>query len=193
MARPLHADTIAEIEKEGIYVFHLIEFLFDGGPDRFTTAHKDLVYNGETYTAYANFISFGYINETVPLEISSMTFSVTSVNQGLLATALSSDTINRKIILYRGLLNPVTYAIINDPLVVYTGLVSALSVTAQPGSKSTLVWKPGWVLADFSMAAGRSTNHQDQEAYLAIRGLSGPDDGFEFAHVNNFNLKWGRP
>ena len=193
MARPLHADTIAEIEKEGIYVFHLIEFLFDGGTDRFTTAHKDLVYKGETYIASANFISFGDINETDRLEISSMTFSVTSVNQGLLATALSSDTINRKIILYRGLLNPVTYAIINDPLVVYTGLVSTFSVTEQPGGRSTLIWKTGSVLADFSRTAGRRTNHQDQEAYIAIRGLSGPDDGFEFAHVNNFNLKWGRP
>lgn len=193
MVRVLHADTLAEIVKEKLYIFHLIEFVFDGGTDRFTTAHIDLVYNSETYIASASLIGFGDVSETDRLEISSMDFSVTAVGQALVATALSSDTINRKIILYRGLLDPTTFAIINDPIIIYTGLVTSFSVSENPDGDSTMTWRTGSVLADFSRTAGRRTNHQDQEAYIAIRGLSGPDDGFEYSHKNNFNLKWGRP
>lgn len=192
MVRALHADTLAEIVKEELYIFHLIEFVFDGGTDRFTTAHQDLVHNSNTYTASAQLIGFGDVNETDRLEISTMNFSVTAVAQGLLSTALSSDTINRKIILYRGLLNPTTFAIINDPIVIYTGLVTSFSLQENPDGETTLTWKTGSVLADFSRTAGRRTNHQDQEAYLSIRGLSGPDKGFEYSHVNNFDLRWGR-
>lgn len=193
MVRPLHADTVAEIVKEELYIFHLIEFFFDGGTDRFTTAHQDLVHNSNTYLASASLIGFGDVNETDRLEISTMNFSVTAVAQGLLSAALAEDTINRKITLYRGLLNPTTFAIINDPIVIYTGLVTSFSLQESPDGETTLTWKTGSVLADFSRTAGRRTNHQDQEVYLSIRGLSGPDKGFEYSHINNFDLRWGRP
>lgn len=193
MSRSLHADTITELEKGGQYITHLIEFEFDGGTDRFTDAHQNLIYNSDTYIASAKFIGFGDVTETQKLEISSMTFTLSATSQTLLAVALASDTINRKIKLHRALLNPDTYTIINDPVLIYAGLVKAFAVSETDKGKTVLTWQTGSVLADFHRTAGRRTNQQDQEAYMLIRGLSGTDRGFEYAHQNNFDVKWGRP
>ncbi len=191
--RGLHVDSIAELAKDGQYIFHLFEFLFDAGTERFTNAHADITFDSNLYTASSRMVSFGNVTETQRLEISSMSFVVSGVDQTSIAAALSADTVDRKIKLYQGLLDPLTYAVIADPILVYTGRIKAYSVKETPGGTSTLTWSTGSILADFDKTAGRRSNHQDQEAYMSIRALAGVDLGFEFAHQVTSNISWGRP
>jgi len=193
MPRGLHVDSIAELETDGQYLFHLIEFEFDAGTERFTDAHKDIVFNSNTYLADARFKSFGDVVETQSLELSSMRFTVSGVDQTALAAALLNDTVNRKVNLYQGLLDTSNYTVINTPTIIYSGRIKSHEFKETPGGTASLTWNTASVLADFDRTAGRRSNHQDQESYIAIRGLTGPDYGFEFAHQITPDLRWGRP
>lgn len=191
--RPLHANTKTELEKSGQYMIYLILLELDSGDQAFTTAHKDVVYGAHTYLASKKFIGFGNVTETQQLEISSMSFTFTAADQTLLSQALSEQIINREISLYRAMLDTTTYALISDPFLSYKGRIKSMTMTETPGGYSKLVFQTGSVLSDFQRTAGRRTNHNDQQAYMTIRSLSGTDDGFEFANQITYDIKWGRP
>ena len=192
MPRGLHVDTVAELEKDGQYIFHMSELLLDAGTLRYTNAHKDISFDGDTYIASGNFIGFGNVVETQRLEISSMSIQLSGVDLTSLATALLDDVVNRRINLYQGLIDPDTYAVIADPLLTYSGLVKGFTFRENPGGTSALSLATASVFADFDRTTGRRSNHQDQETYLAARSIAGVDLGFEFAHISTADLKWGR-
>lgn len=196
MTRALHADSITELQNDNQYLFHLIEIFFDSGVDRYTTSHSDLVWNSQTYLNSANFISFGNVSENQKMQISSMNFIVSGVNQGNISKVLSENLVDRKILLYRGMLDQVNYTVIPDPILIYSGRIKSFSVSEDPGNTAEVVLQTGSAFADFQRTAGRRSNHQDQEVYLRMIGIDpdiDPDMGFEFAHQLDQDVQWGRP
>ena len=195
MTRSLHANSITELDKDNQYLFYFIEFFFDSGTLRYTTSHNDVVWNSETYLNSANFISFGDVTETQTLEIGSMSFVLSGVNQANIALVLSEDLTDRAVRLYKGMLDPVTYAVIADPVLIYDGRIKSFAVSEQPGVTATVTIATASAFADFLRTAGRRTNHQDQEVYLTAIGIDplvNPDYGFEFAHQLTPEIRWGR-
>lgn len=193
MSRGLSSPIVAELETGAIYPAHFIEFYFDSGTLRFTTAHSNIDWGGNTYMNSGRLISFGDISETQQLEISSMAFTASSVNQTMLALALSEPMVNREIVLRRGLVNRATYSLIDNPILLYAGRIKSFLMQETPGDSSEIVFDTGSSLSDFSRTAGRRNNQQDQEAYLSLIGDLSVDKGFEFSHQLQTDIKWGKP
>jgi hypothetical protein len=212
MPRGLESESVAELDKDGQYVFHMVEIILDDETLRYTNAHAEVSYEGETYTPSGNLISFGDVTETEALVLNSMAFKLSGVELTMFALVLSQDLLNRKINLYQGLIDPDTYAIIPSPIGVYSGKIKSISLQETPGDKSVLTVNTASVLSDFDKTTGRRANTKDQEMYLIIKGqldaadavsrgmgtLSGDvftptiDKGFDEAHKSNVDVKWGR-
>ncbi len=212
MPRKLESQSITELDKDGQYVFHMVEIILDNETLRYTNSHSEVSYAGETYTPSGNLISFGDVTETEALVLNSMVFKLSGVELTLFALTLQQNIVNRQINLYQGLIDPDTYTIIPSPIAIYRGKVKSISLQETPGDKSVLTVNTASVLSDFDKTTGRRANSQDQEMYLIIKGqidavnavsrgmgtLSGSvftptiDKGFDEAHKSNVDVKWGR-
>ena len=195
-ARDLHADSLAELAKDNQYIFNLVEFHFDSGALRYTTAHSDVTWNAQTYVSSPNLVEVGAVSETSTMEIGSMKFTLSGVNQANIALVLSENLTDRKVLLYRGMRDAGNYTVIADPILIYSGRIKSFSVSEEPGNTASVDIETASAFADFTRTAGRRSNHQDQEVYLRMIGIDpdvDPDMGFEFAHQLNQDIKWGRP
>lgn len=195
-ARDLHADSLTELAKDNQYIFNLVEFHFDSGTLRYTTAHSDVVWNSETYINSPNLVDIGDVSESSTMEIASMRFTISGVNQANIATVLSENLTDRKVLLYRGMRDSGDYTVIANPILIYSGRIKSFEVKEDPGGTSSVNIATASAFADFNRTAGRRSNHQDQEVYLRMIGIdpeTDPDLGFEFAHELNTDIKWGRP
>ncbi len=191
--RGYHASSEAELEGNNQYIFRLVEMRFDSGTDYFTNAHKDILYDSNTYVSTSRFINSGDITETQGLTLSSMRFTLSGVELTSLAKILSEPVLNREIVLYEAMLDLNTYLIIADPLIVYKGRIKSFEFNEKPGNGASIILNTASIMADFNRTAGRRTSHQDQETYLALRSIAGTDLGFEYASQITADLKWGRP
>jgi len=197
--RDLHASTVIELEKDQQYIINFIEFHLENKV-YLTTAHTDLTVDlghGEgtkQYVSGSDLITFGNVTESQTLDISSMSFVLSAVDQTNLVTALGQDTINRQIKLYRGLLDTSNYALVADPILLYVGNIKSFDAKETPGDTATLTWATASAMADFNGTAGRRTNQEDQDAFLAItQPTSTPVDlGFEFAGQLEVDVQWGQ-
>jgi len=197
--RDLHVDTAAELEKDQQYIIHFIEIHLDNVV-YITTAHTSITVDlgfgegAKAYEAVSDLITFGNVTESQTLDISSMSFVLSAVDQTNLVTALGQDTINKQIKLYRGLLDPSDYTIIANPVLLYVGNIKSFDANETPGDTSTLTWSTASAMADFNGTAGRRTNQEDQDAFLEItQPVSTPVDlGFQFAGQLTVDIPWGQ-
>ncbi len=177
MPRGLSGTLTTALAEESKYVFNLVELYFSS-TYRYTDAHAEIQHDfgdgegNKTYLASPNLVSIGAVNETEKLHIGSMVVAVNAVNQTLLAMALSEDIVNREVRLYRGLLDTGTYAVIDDPTLIYRGKIKSFSMQESVGATSTLSFNTASTLADFERNAGRRTNQQDQLRYLEFTSES---------------------
>lgn len=187
MSRNLPALIEAEVAKQQVYTFHLVEFQFDSGTLYFTTLNKAVVFNSNTYLASPDFVTFGTITESEKIELGSMFFTLSSVDLTVVAQALLEDFVDRPILLYRGFLDPSTYQVIVDPILLYEGRIKSFKLSENVASgTSTLTWNTASIWADFSRTSGRRTNDNDQQIFYP------GDKSFEYAHQVTFDVKWGR-
>jgi len=200
MSRGLSGTLVTQLETGQNYVFNLIEIIIAVSDTpttyRYTTAHMDLVYDSNTYTATNGQLGFGSVNEKMSLEVSSMSVSISSVDQSMLAIVLNNanDVVNGTINLYRGVLNDSTYAIIDSPILLYSGYIKGFTVNEDVDSSSVMTFATGSKLSDFERTSGRRTNQQDQDSYLTDKYGAGvkTDTAFSQADKINGDIVWGR-
>jgi len=196
---------IAELGKDSTYMIHAVELEFDSGTQRVTNAVKDITFNGNVFTASGDLLSFGNVKETGKMQINSMSFSLSATNQAAIASALSENFTDRIITLYKGWVDTSDHSLIpvtsggDTLLAVYRGRINSFSLNESPNGSSTLTWKTNSVMVDFDRTAGRRTNSEDQKVYLeriqhphVTAPNSSVDKGFDFAHVVNRELQWGK-
>jgi hypothetical protein len=194
----IDAATAAELEKDGVYIINFIEFHLDT-VERLTTAHSDLTIDlkqgdgSQLYSAVQGELTFGRVTESQAMTVGSMQFVRSGVSQAGLAIALSEDTIDKKIKLYRGLMDTSDYTVIGDPVLIYVGRIRSFSLNESPNDTATLTWDTASSLADFNGTAGRRNNQEDQTSFLTLtQGPVPPTDlGFEFAYQLKTDVRWG--
>ena len=177
---------LAEIAKEKVRMFHLVEFYFDSETIYFSMSYKDISWNGNTYLATGNLLNISDISEEVGLKVGAVSIKLSGVNQANIATALSEDYTDRPVKIYRGFLSE-GYLIISDPMLMFDGRIDSFSLSEDiETGTSTLTWDVPSHWADFEKQSGRRCNMEDQQLYF-------PDDkGFDFTSEIVKDLKWGR-
>jgi len=82
----------------------------------------DLVYGGNTYSGVGNFGGLSTVQEGSDIRASGITLQLSGVPSALIATALSDIRQSKKSIVYFGLLDISTGALIVDPYIIFSGL-----------------------------------------------------------------------
>jgi len=180
------ASMLAEIAKEKIRMFHLVEFYFDSGTTYVSMSYKDISWNGNTYLATGSLLKISDISEEVGLKVGAVSIKLSGVNQANIATALSEDYTDRQVKVYRGLLSE-GHLVVADPMLLFDGRIDNFSLSEDiENGTSILTWQVPSHWADFEKRSGRRCNMEDQQLHF-------PDDkGFDFASEIVKDLKWGR-
>jgi len=180
------AAVIAELAKSKNQPFHLVEVGFDLTPIYITDAWRNIVWNGQTYTALGHFLGFSDIEETSELQVANLTAQLSGVDQSVISAVLTENYIDRPLKIYKGLLDE-NMAVIADPILIFEGRMDSPVIEENPDDGSCTVAVTAtnaWV--DFERLSGRHTNHEEQQLFFP------GDMGFEFSSEVTKEITWGR-
>ena len=190
MSRGLTAAMLTEIAKQQFQICHLAELYFtQDSPNQtiyLTDSGFDIVWNGNTYSDTEGLISIDNAGETMSLDVSQLSFTVSGTELANMSLALSYNFTDARFVVRRALLqmdsSPIVIA---SPVVIWDGRVDSWESTEEPQSgQSTLTWHTSNHWVDFDRTSGRRTNTNDQQLFY-------PNDlGFQYADKSITNVKW---
>lgn len=192
MPRKLSANLITSLTGRKQIVADLVEIHLSSAV-YLTNSFIDLSYDSatapdsgaNTYTAQGQFIALGNVEESRDLRVSSMTLAFTAVDFTTLAYVLNNEYIDRRVVLYRAVLDD-NYAVESDKVFQYfDGRIKEFAISESPTS-AMLSLSVGSQFADYEKLSGRRTNSDSQQRFFAS------DVGFEFAPQIQTDIKWGR-
>ncbi len=187
MDRSASASVITELQSEQNFQIHLMTVHFDSGIVYVCDGYKNITYDGNEYISLGHLLGFGDIEETSELVVSSMSISLSGVDQLYISKFLSEQYIDRQLKIYKAFLNVNTEALISDPILIFDGRMDQPVIAEDPESGSSTVTVSctnAWV--DFERRPGRKTNHEEQQIWYP------GDMGFEFASEITKEILWGR-
>lgn len=183
--RGLTAGMLAEILKDDLEYFFLLEIDFST-PLRFTTAQRDVVYNGDTYFSDGNLLALGAVKEEVGLIVPKMNIVLSGANQANIAVAFTEDYNNKSVSLYVGCFDDAG-DVITDPLLIFPGYIDTFNIDDDTDKgESTITWLAIDDLGRFEQKSGRKSNNEVQQAHFPT------DEGFEFVNDPVIDLNWGK-
>ncbi len=183
MSRNLSPAMSSAKDSKNLIPFNLVEFHFDSGAQYYTNYMSDLSWSGNLYTR-GNITGIPVIDESYDLKIPSITIALSGVNQVNVSTALLENSLDRKVLIYLGLIDS-SFDIVIDPVEIFKGRITGWNYK-QNGTAADLSWDVSSHFADFERISGRRTNSEDQR--LFFHG----DKGLEFSARSDSIIKWGR-
>jgi hypothetical protein len=183
MARGLHPDVVTELQKNSFKIASLVEMQFQT-PQYLTDYAHNLSYDGQTYDNNSSLLTIAAPRESHDLRVNSLNMKLSGVNQTFISIFLTSDWINRKVIIRQALIDD-DGDIIGEPFVVFDGQMTQFEVSeTNKTSNVTVSIASHW--ADFEKTNGRFTNNNSQQ-------FSFPGDrGMEYAANSIRDIKWGK-
>jgi hypothetical protein len=142
---------LAEIAKAQSQPFHLFEFALDSGTLYMTDAPRDIVYNGQTYTALSHFLEFSGIEETSELKVSTCTVTLSGVDQTMISAVLNEDYLDRQLKIYKGFIKE------DDGRSLAFDFVGEESATATAGPATLVVTRAGATSTRFNSSGDLET------------------------------------
>jgi len=192
MPRNLDAQLINSLSRKKLYVVDLIE-LHLATPVYFTNGHIDINYDSptapesgvQTYLAQGQYIGFGTVQETSDVRVGTVAVTFTAVDFTTLGYVLSNDYIDRRVVMYRVVLND-DYTFSDANVFQYfDGNITDFTIS-ESKETATLTLQVASQFADYERANGRRTNNSSQQRFFA------DDVGLEFSPQIQTDVKWGR-
>jgi|5B_taG_2_1085324.scaffolds.fasta_scaffold01246_9 hypothetical protein len=159
----------------------------------FNNSFVDLSYDSATapdagsnnYIAQGQFIGLGNVQESKDLKVGSMSIAFTAVDFTTLAYVLNNQYIDRRVVIYRAILDDNLTLDTNKVFQYFDGRIKDFNISEQKDT-ATLSINISSQFADFTKISGRRTNNDSQQRFF-------PNDvGFEFAPQIQTDIKWGR-
>jgi len=186
-ARGMSAAALAQSRASANQPVHLVACYFDDITIRYTDAYRNVVWNGDTFTAAGHLLEFSGITESVELRVTQAEISLSGVEQSFVAIVLQKQYVDRRIVVWKAFLAPGTDALVIDPVPLLDGRMDAPTIDEDP-SAGTCTVKLGatshWV--DFERRPGRHTNDTEQQSIYP------GDRFFEYASQVAKQIVWGR-
>lgn len=193
MPRNIPASLQTKLEQKSLFVADLIEMHF-ATPLYFTTANINLQYDSptapesgvQTYLAQGLFLNYGDIIESSDLRVGTLELNFTAVDPTMIAVLLNNAYIDKRVVLYRAVLDS-TYGFTSDDVfTIFDGRVSGWLVSEEQNTAS-LSLSIASFFADFQRTNGRRTNPASQNIYFPT------DRGMDFSPQIVKDIRWGRP
>lgn len=186
MDRNASTSVLTEISAESNFPIHLLEIEFDSTTYYLTDTSRTITWDGNEYTALGHFLNFTDIQETVEVQVNTVTGNLSGIDQTYISLFLSDNYIDRTVNIRKAFLNTAE-SVISDPVLIFSGRISGVGINENPEDGTCIVTMEAasqWV--DFERRPGRHTTDSEQQIYFA------GDKGFEFASEINKEILWGR-
>lgn len=151
-------------------------------PQYHTTHWRELTWSARTYVN-TQLMDIGDADESSTLQIPTLDIQLTGVDQAAISTAMLSNSIDREVVVWMGLLDA-NGAVIADPIEYFRGRIDGYDGTEGPGG-ADITWRVTHHFGDFDRVCGRRTNNDSQAV------LFPGDLGFAFA-AEKSEQTWGR-
>jgi|TARA_B100000424_G_scaffold271689_1_gene275850 hypothetical protein len=192
MTRSLDSTLESNLTSKQLRIADLIELHLSTAV-YFTNAFIDISYDSptapdsgaNTYLAQGQFLGFGAVNETRDIRVANLAITFTAVDFTTIALVLNNDYIDRRVVLYRALLNDNLAIDTNQVWQYFDGRISDFSIR-ETDNTAQLTLSVSSQFADYEKTAGRRTNNESQQRFFST------DVGMEFAPQIQTDIKWGR-
>ena len=192
MSRNLDSSLETKLAGRSLFAVDLVE-LHLTTPLYFTTTNIDIDYDSatapdagtNTYLAQGQFLFFGNITEASDLRVGQLDLTFTAVDTTTLALLINNDYLNKRVVIYRAILDSEYNFTANDVYTVFDGKIMGYSINEAPDT-ATVTITVASQFADFLSTNGRRSNPASQQRYFAS------DKGMNFSAQIVKDLKWGR-
>jgi hypothetical protein len=192
MSRNITADLQNKLEGRNLFLADLMELHLDT-PLYFTTTNINLNYDSltaptagtNTYLAQGQFIGYGNINESSDLRVGTLELTFTAVDSTMVAVVLNNDYIDKRVVIYRAILNNDYSFTDTDVFLTFDGYITGYSI-AEEENTATLTLECSSQFADFERTNGRRSNPASQNLHFST------DRGMDFSPQIVKDIKWGR-
>ena len=96
----LNATTKTELAKDSFNLATLIKFGFST-PTYITDYGQDITYDSNTYSASSHLLQVGEGSKTGGIKVNSIDITLSAVQQSYVTTFLTTDYMNKQVIIYR--------------------------------------------------------------------------------------------
>lgn len=192
MTRSIASATQTKLAGRQIFVADLIELQLST-PQYLTTTNIDIDYDSSTapdagtntYLAQGQFLAYGNIVESADLRISSIDMTFTAVDTTTIALLMSNDYIDKRVVIYRAILDE-DYSFTSDDIwLMFDGTVTAYTIK-ETENTATVTITIASQFADFLRKNGRRTNPASQNIHFSS------DKGMDFSPQIVKDIKWGK-
>jgi len=186
MDRGASANVLTELAKDQMQVCHLVSVETAGGTIYMTDSFTTITYDSNPYVPLGGLLGISEIDESSTLAVSSVTVTLTGVDQSYIAAFLSNNYVDRDVFIYKAFLDS-SSVLVDDPIQIFSGRIDKPLISEDPDGKTSTIGITAtnhWV--DFERMQFRSTSHESQT--LLFPG----DLFFSFATEVNKEIFWGR-
>jgi len=192
MSRDFGVDLQTKVAQRTIFVADLVELHLNTAL-YLTSGAIDFDYDSptapdsgvNTYLAQGQFLSFGNVIESSDLRIGQIDITFTAVDQTTIALLINNQYINKRVVIYRAILDENYSFTSNDVFTIFDGRIIGFSIK-EDTQTSTVVVTVASQFADFERTNGRRTNPASQSKEFPN------DKGFRFSAQVVKDIKWGR-
>jgi len=155
----------------------------------FTDNAFNIFYDGNTYLAQGEFLSFTESQESGDLNIASVNIAISALDVSLVRTYGVSSQINQGVRIYRAFLDPNTNLLLGDSgadaiVMLFKGKIAGYQITNNQ-STADIQYQVSSQFVNFNKKNGRRSNQQNFQR-------EHPNDrSMEFSHETLNELKWG--
>lgn len=165
---------------------HLVSIHLDSEILYMNDSYKTINYGGNDYLGVGHFMGFSDIEEASEIIVSTMTLSLSGIDQTMINLVLNNNYINRVVKVWTAFLDVNSHVLVIDPVLIFEGHMDSPTISEDPdGGKSTVAVSATNAWVDFDRKTGRHGNNEEQQI------LFPGDRGFEFADQNTSDLVWG--
>lgn len=185
MARDLTTSFQDQVDGESLSPAILVKFEFQSGDILLWSGNHDIVFDGSVYTGAGNVLSVDRIEETQDLRATSVSFGLSGLNSGLIASALQSNYQGRPATMWFAVLDG-NQNLISSPYQLFKGRMDIVSFSDN-GNTADFNIKCESNLIDIRKASERRYTPEDQKIEYV------DDQGLDFIpRIQDIEVSWGR-
>ncbi len=186
-SRGFTAAALTQINAGANEPAHLFEVYLDAGAVYATDSYRPIVWSGNTYAADGQALDFQGLHESSDPQISTVTVTLSGVDQTWLSNVLTHQYLNRRLVIYEFFLDS-NGVLVADPNIIFDGSMDAPTIDEDPTSNKCMVsLTAASVESDIMRLPGRHTNETEQQIYFP------GDTCFRWMASTNRQITWGGP
>lgn len=174
------AQTLAQVSMPVAF----LEVDSPAGNVYFWTGYGEIVWNGQTWTGAGYLMAFSSIAETIQVQASGASFTLTGIPQALISFVIENAKRYYPVKLWMGALDE-TLAVIADPFLVWNALLDTALIKASGKDASITVTSESRLIA---LTTPKERRYTDQDQRIEHP----TDGGFKFVEfLVNAIITWG--